>query len=487
MEKSVPNMAVLRRFRIGSWRVDPVTCTLIGSRGTVRIEHKAMQVLAYLAAHADEVVSRDELLSAVWPDVAVTDHVLTVAISGLRKALGDDARAPSFVVTVPRRGFRLIASVEALPEESLDADRRPWKEMVALAVTIALVAGLITLRLRGSEERHSRLGSTASPAPASTRAAEVAYSKGRLHLERAENGDVGLAFRYFERAAAADASFAPAWSGMAICYLLNPGELDKSRSEAYKAASSFARRAQALDPMLTETLAALGALAFRYEWRWGAAESLLRQALESDPEAILAHQWYAELLSATGRHDAAEAVMRKAIALDPLAPSLRYGLAWVLFAARRYDDSLTVLASLTPTERQRAGYHWMRFDIEERRGNESVAIDAYLRGLISFGYDPKAVLALERDAQARGIDVLHRWRLEHAIELFSGPTVSLGWLAAVHLALGERARALELLEQACARREPFVTWIAVDPRFDGLRHDPRFIAMVARLARPDFS
>jgi DNA-binding winged helix-turn-helix (wHTH) protein len=72
-----------------------------------------MEVLLFLAARPGEPVSREELLSGVWPGVLVGDDVLTQAVTKLRKALGDDARSPSYIETISKRGYRLVAPVDA--------------------------------------------------------------------------------------------------------------------------------------------------------------------------------------------------------------------------------------------------------------------------------------------------------------------------------------------------------------------------------------
>ncbi|HPG80490.1 MAG TPA: winged helix-turn-helix domain-containing protein [Piscinibacter sp.] len=96
---------------MGAWRIDAVTGELRRSGETVRLEPKVAEVLVHLARRAGEVVSRDELLTAVWPGVVVGDDALTQVIIKLRKALGDDAKRPAYIETLSKRGYRLIAPV----------------------------------------------------------------------------------------------------------------------------------------------------------------------------------------------------------------------------------------------------------------------------------------------------------------------------------------------------------------------------------------
>ena len=95
----------------------------------LHLRPKSMEVLALLAARPGQVTTRDELLAAVWPGVSVAEEGLTQCIAEIREALGDNARQPSYVETVPKRGYRLIVRVEAIdngegPASPTDAGAR---------------------------------------------------------------------------------------------------------------------------------------------------------------------------------------------------------------------------------------------------------------------------------------------------------------------------------------------------------------------------
>ncbi len=98
-------------FFIGEWQVSPHEDTLSQDGNTVRLEPRAMEVLVYLASRPGEVVSRRDLENSVWTGMVVTDDAVTSAIIKLRKALGDNAKDPRFIATVPKRGYQLIAPV----------------------------------------------------------------------------------------------------------------------------------------------------------------------------------------------------------------------------------------------------------------------------------------------------------------------------------------------------------------------------------------
>src|SRR5262245_14084087 len=93
------------------FRLDPDHACLWRGAEALALTPKAFAVLHYLVTHPDRLVSKDELLDAVWPEVAVTEAVLRVTIAMLRKMLGDAAQTPRYIATMPRRGYRFLALV----------------------------------------------------------------------------------------------------------------------------------------------------------------------------------------------------------------------------------------------------------------------------------------------------------------------------------------------------------------------------------------
>jgi transcriptional activator of cad operon len=108
-------------LRVGDWCVDPLRGEISREGQIVRLEGRTMQMLLYLAGRAGEVVSIDELLDQVWSGVVVTPDSVYQAVASLRRLLGDDARQPAYLVTVPRLGYRLIATISPGPEQPVPA------------------------------------------------------------------------------------------------------------------------------------------------------------------------------------------------------------------------------------------------------------------------------------------------------------------------------------------------------------------------------
>lgn len=104
-------------FRLGRWLVTPRAGTLVdGDEEFVRVDDRALRVLARLAATPGEVVSVEALLEAAWPDVVVSPDSVYQAVATLRRALGDTTKEPTYIATVPRQGYRLVAAVEPVDD-----------------------------------------------------------------------------------------------------------------------------------------------------------------------------------------------------------------------------------------------------------------------------------------------------------------------------------------------------------------------------------
>jgi transcriptional activator of cad operon len=96
---------------IGEWRVDPATGQISRGEESVRVEARTLRLLLCLAQRSGEVVSIDDLLNEAWSGVVVTQDSVYQAVASLRRILGDDPKRPTYIATVPRLGYRMVASV----------------------------------------------------------------------------------------------------------------------------------------------------------------------------------------------------------------------------------------------------------------------------------------------------------------------------------------------------------------------------------------
>ena len=113
-----------RGFRIGAFSVEPLTGRITGPDGTQHVQPKVMDVLVFLAQHPGELVERDTLLEQVWRRVT-SEEVLTRCISELRGVFGDERGTPSYIQTVPKRGYRLLQEIVLPAEQRPEAAPTP--------------------------------------------------------------------------------------------------------------------------------------------------------------------------------------------------------------------------------------------------------------------------------------------------------------------------------------------------------------------------
>src|ERR1700719_3530031 len=109
-------------LRFGTYELDPHSGEFRKAGVRIKVQQQPLKLLEILLEHPGEVVTREELRACIWPDESFGDfdQAVNVAIAKLRGALGDSADNPRYIETLPKRGYRFIASVSVV-----DADSRP--------------------------------------------------------------------------------------------------------------------------------------------------------------------------------------------------------------------------------------------------------------------------------------------------------------------------------------------------------------------------
>jgi DNA-binding winged helix-turn-helix (wHTH) protein/TolB-like protein len=141
----------MAELQVGACTVRPEINEVLRDGESTHLEPKSMALLCHLIAHRGEMVERETLLDTVWPGVHVGDDSLTAAIIKIRRALGDDARNPSYVETIPKRGYRLIAEVHPATARSGDLGseasvatdqppRNPGRRNIAASIVLLALA-----------------------------------------------------------------------------------------------------------------------------------------------------------------------------------------------------------------------------------------------------------------------------------------------------------------------------------------------------------
>ena len=340
-------------------------------------------------------------------------------------------------------------------------------------VTSAIVAAL---------REHFALDALEAAAPRPTPSVEAYndYMRGRFFFERRGAESLRNALRFFQRSVAADSLYAPAWAGIANVYGVLPLYGDAAHGDSLaRLGLAAAGRAIALDSSLADGYAARGNL-LNALWRWREAESDFRTALDLAPRHVLANQWYGENLLLNGRLEESLVRLRRAAELDPVSPVIAGSYAVALGVARQPDSAiararlaveldpgLVVTRFMSGAVYLYAGRHAEA--IRELEAARQLSADLpEIRGLLGYAYAAVGMPAPAREILAG---------LEREQPIGTVPAA----IARVHLGLGNRARALDWLEQAVEVRSVFFNSEALaSPLFDPLRAEPRFARIVAR-------
>ena len=156
------------KFSLGSVAVEPRGNRVVRGRRSYRVTRREMDVLVFLAGRAGRVATRAEIIEAVWHDVIVSDDALTLAVSRLRKALGDDPRSPELIETVPTRGYRLMQApgpgnpeIGTAAERTVAGQARPsltrYRVGIAVLTVVVLLVSALFLAVRFRYEEVQRV------------------------------------------------------------------------------------------------------------------------------------------------------------------------------------------------------------------------------------------------------------------------------------------------------------------------------------------
>lgn len=270
-----------RIYRFGPFALHRDNAELCRDGVPVKLAPQPFTVLRTLLERPGALITREELRRAVWGD---THHVdfnagLNFCLAQIRTALGESTTDPSYVVTVPRRGYKFIAPVEvvtaAADAENVDVAApvagvtRPWAGWLALAAGCGVVVAALVWRP----------AMFAARAPESTSMAAVAaFERGTLDLADASPDELLARVAFFEEAVRHDASFARAYAGLAEARLMLAEYRRDEPQRAYAMAKASAARALELRPDLPEAHAAMAAVLWQFNWDWAGAERHFRMA-----------------------------------------------------------------------------------------------------------------------------------------------------------------------------------------------------------------
>jgi eukaryotic-like serine/threonine-protein kinase len=460
----------------------------------IRIRALAVLPLESLSADSAQGYLAEGMTDELITDLAQLGALRVVARTSVMRYRGSTKTAPEIarelrvdaVVagTVQRVGDRvrvaaqLIAAAgdQALWAKSYDGDVR---DVLRVQSEIAQAIAQ-QIRIILTPQERVRLASARKVDPA----AYEAYVRGRYFLGKRTEPDLRKGIGYFQTAIDADPTYAAAYSGLADCYNMLGYYTVLPPKAAYSNADAAARKALELDSMLAEPHTSLAWTDFMFKWDWPSAEWEFRRAITLNPNYPVAHAWYGSYLAAMGRHDEAISEGRRAQELDPLSLITNAALARPFYNARRYDEAITQSKKTLEIDPHFArALYWLGLAYEQKsmydhaiaafqeaiKNSDSVAIYVAAAG--------HAYAVAGRRAKALSV-------LTELEKLSSRRYVSAYDIATIHVGLGDTASAMQWLERAYQERSDGLVYLRVDPRWDGMRSNPRFAQLARRVGLP---
>ena len=307
--------------------------------------------------------------------------------------------------------------------------------------------------------------------------------RARMLVQQPGAESIRQGIMFFEHAVQAEPGWGPAYAGLAATYAQAALVETLPAETCLPAARSLAAQALDLDARSAEAHAASALVRALYDWDFAGAEKQFRKALDLGPGLAPVHDWYAvSTLIPSGQLDHAVLELKVALEFAPASIAIQTDLAWALYLSRRLDEALDHCQYALASGSAHFRPHYVLGLIHEARSNFDVAAGSYERAERLFGDEPAAFLiAALGHAAAMGGKITQAFELLGRLTGRSdlGP-VSLA-AATVLMGIGDVDAVFEWLDKAAAARESGLIWIGADPRFERLRTDPRFVALISRL------
>lgn len=352
---------------------------------------------------------------------------------------------------------------------------RKTADLVSLQKEVARdVSDRLAVRLSGSDEERLAKNDTENPE------AYQLYLRGRLFWNRRSPKDLQRSIEYFQQAIKLDPNYAFAYAGLANAYPLLASYGNIPPRDVMPKARDAALKAIALDDSLADGHAALGLILHGYDYDFSGAEREYKRAIQLNPNYATAHQLYGELLSCMGRHDEALAEFRRGLEIDPLSMIINRMYGESLFYARRYDEAETQLKRTIELDPTFWTAHASLAYVYQAEGRFAESAEEYARTHEALG--DLASAASIRQSFADG-----GWNgfLNYMVSDHRPQSLPLYLVSIFYLELGRKDDSIRTLNAAYELRSYLAVWSKVDPRFDGLRSDPRFLELLKNMNLSD--
>ncbi len=467
-----------RRLRFGSFEFAPETLELRHEGAPVRVQAQALRMLALLLSRPQRLVSRDEIIAHVWGSTVVDyDQGINNAIRQLRAALGDDARRPNTIETVPRLGYRFIAPIQILSGGAAEpapqhrpSTRRLRAGLIATVALVGLATVLLPHLVPGKGPPRLTIGDGATDD----------YLRARYLLDRGTPEATEEARGLLEKILDREPDFAPALIALAETHLAPP-----TSPSSWAAARQAADQALGIDPRDAHAHLVRSRIALVHDWDWELARRHIDAALNLAPDDPQAHLALATWLSTVGRHDEAIMEIDAALRIEPVSAARRGDIAFLYFLARRPREALLSAELLLELKPDDPGAKSLRIESLLDLGRYREAREAIVE-LFPAGETSAAERALLRDlhrATGPAVEEAYLTVQEERWKKRKDSAVRDLALATIEARRGLTEEALHWLKRAIEARSAYAPFVGVDPHFASLRSNAGFRRLVASIPK----
>ncbi|HTM26929.1 MAG TPA: protein kinase [Vicinamibacterales bacterium] len=352
---------------------------------------------------------------------------------------------------------------------------RPFADLLAVQDEIAGdIFDKLSLRLTGEEKKRATKRYTDNAE------AYQLYLKGRFYWNQGTIGGWKKSIEYLQQAIAKDPRYALAHAGLADSYL----SLGSFYVEALLDGKAAAQKAIELDPALSEAHVALGHVKFWLDWDWPAADREFKQGIALNQTSALAHDQYSVYLAAMGRSEDAIAEATRARELDALSPSVNTDLGWCLLYGGRVAEAIAQFKSTLDLDPNYASARWGLGAALAQQRTYADSIAELTRALSLSEGSPVVLGQLGRAYGLSGNRAEASRVLAELNGLAAREYVPSSAPALVQSGLGRQAEAVALLDRAYDEHDFALVYLQVAPWFGGMRGNPRFARLAARMQLP---
>jgi len=383
--------------------------------------------------------------------------------------------------SVRKAGSRVRVTVQLIDTENeghiwaQNYDRQ-LDDLFAIQSEIAeSVAAELRVKLVGAEKKRLEKNPTASPQ------AYTLYLKARLFWNERSLESIQKAITYFKQAIKLDPRFALGYSGLADCHQIMAHNGLAEPGPNYEKAREYAEKALELDNDLAEAHAALGGVNCNFAHDWKAAEREYKRAIELKPSYASAHQWYSIFLAMQGRLDEAGSEIKKALELDPLSLIININVGDKYYYAKEYGKAIEQYRSVMEMDESFSVAYMSAIPSYVREGMFEEALSAARRfakltkrpswGKMYAGY---VFAAMGKADEARR-------SLKEAQKGYPRENLSPYFMGCSYIQLGDIDEGFRWLQIAYDKNDSNLSTLGIDSELDGVRGDPRFVALMKKL------